>query len=61
MQTYIITNCDVITMATCLLVEDDTHKVSHEHTEVRLGKTLYIGCHMASPLPLHCVGIYMCQ
>ena len=45
MQTYIIMNCDAITMATCMLVEGDTHEVSHEHTIVRLGKTLYIGCH----------------
>jgi len=45
MQTYIIMNCDAITMATCMLVEGDTHKVSHEHTISTFGRTIYIGCH----------------
>ena len=45
MQTYIIMNCDAITMATCMHVEGDTHEMSHEQTIVRLGKTLYAGWH----------------
>jgi len=38
-------NYDAITMATCMLVEGGTCEVSHEHTIVTLGKTLYIGSH----------------
>jgi len=41
MKTYIITSCDAITMATCMLLEgEDSHKVSHEHTIVSFGRTI---------------------
>ena len=50
-QTYIITNCDAITMATCMLVEDEIlyHKVSRKHTICEIWQNHNILVAMASP------------
>jgi len=47
-QTCIISNCDAIYYHGNLHAGGgwvSTHKLSHKHTVVRFGKTLYIGCH----------------